>query len=88
MIWDAGSLAQQESSELLMQYCAQIGITSEDFEWENSMQIAPFFGTKPSLGLECFHACSSVTLATRAKKFGRVVLQGWLDLQRTPRWPQ
>lgn len=36
MFWDAGSLAQQESSKLLMQYCAQIGIT-ENFEWKNSM---------------------------------------------------
>lgn len=59
MIWDAGSLAQQESSELLMQNRAQISI-AEDFEWENSMQIALFIGTEPSLGLEWFPACSSV----------------------------
>lgn len=36
MIWRPGNLAQQESSELLMQYCARIGIT-EYFECKNSM---------------------------------------------------
>lgn len=44
-----------------------------------------FIGFKPSLGLKCSHACSSVTSAARARKFGRVVLQAWLGLQHTPR---
>lgn len=77
MIWDTGRSSQQESSELPVQYCAQIGITSEDPEWENSMWIC----SKPSVGSEYFHACASVAFSYR--KFGRVVLQGWLDLVYT-----
>lgn len=81
-VWHA-----QEDSELLVQYCAQTAITLDSFEWENPIWIVLFISFKPSLGLECSYACSSVTSATRARKFGRVVLQAWLDLQRTPRQP-
>lgn len=62
----------QEDSELLVQYCAQIAISSEGFEWENPRWIVLFIGFKRSLRLECSHACSSATSATRARKFGRV----------------
>lgn len=41
----------QEDSELLVQYCAQIAITSEGFEWENPIWIVLFIGFKPSPGL-------------------------------------
>lgn len=70
-----------------MQYCAQIAIPLEGFEWENPIWIVWFIGCKPSVGLKSSHACSSVTSAARAGKFGRVVLQAWLDLQHKTRQP-
>lgn len=51
MIWDLGVGHAQE--ELLVQYCAQIAITVEGFEWENPIWIVWFIGFKPSLGLKC-----------------------------------